>query len=199
MKMGVGALIMTTSGRASTADITAAKAAMEDLSVSRVGVVPGDAVKSLEFIGASGSSIDFSAYIDAFLGQIAAGTGYPKDVLLGSNAGSISGSEVPSRALYALIQGDQTKMEPYIRDVVRKMGHEGNEYKIKWPVRSATDERAEAEIRVLHATADEAEQRVENMKATEGRNPGDIQIGFKEREQTKAKDPDKKQNMAGVQ
>jgi hypothetical protein len=90
-------------------------------------------------------------------------------------------------------------MEPYIRDVVRMMGHEGNEYKIKWPVRSATDERAEAEIRVLHATADEAEQRVENMKATEGRNPGDIQIGFKEREQTKAKDPDKKQNMAGVQ
>lgn len=194
MKMGVGALIMTTKGAISTEDAAATKAMMEDLSVSRVAVVPGRAVEDLKYIGASGSSISFDAYIDAFMSQIAAGSKIPKDVLVGTSAGAITGSEVNSKALYAVIQGVQTSMEPYIRELVRRMGHMGDEYDIEWNVRYATDERMAAEIRVLNTQADEGEQRIKQMK--EGNSPNDsrITVGMEEG----PKDQDKKKNLAGA-
>jgi len=168
MKMGVGALIMTTKGAVTAPDKAAAETAMEDLSISRVGVIPGRSVEKLEFIGASGSTIDFSAYINSYLEQIAAGSKYPKDALVGTSAGAITGSEVNSKALYAVIQGEQTAMEPVIREVVRRMGHLDDNYNIKWATRYATDEMQQAQIRVLNVQADEAEQRIKDAK--EGKN-----------------------------
>lgn len=198
MKHGFGALIMTTKGRASTADINAAKRTMEDLSVTKVGVIPNTAVEKLEFIGAAGSSIDFSQYIDAYLGQIAAGSKYPKDVLLGINQGG-AGSAVIDKALYALVQGEQTKMEPYIRDLVRRMGHEGEDYDVAWNVRYATDEMQLAQIRELNARADITEVQAERLKnMPEDQNPDDVNFNVRVKE-GEEREPEKDQNPSGRQ
>jgi len=184
MKVGLGALILTTKGAISSDDLASAKDAMEDLSVSRVGVVPGRAVEKLEYIGASGSSVNFDVYIDAFLDQIAAGSKIPRDVLTGSSAGAITGSEVNSRALYAVIQGEQTRQEPRIREVVRRMGYESDDYDIMWNVRYATDEKQQAEIRALNAQAEMLE-----AQAKFASEPINVSM----------KDEDKNNNPAGTQ
>ena len=197
MKIGVGALILTTTSMASDADVTAAQAAMEELSVTRVGVVPGDRVKSLEYIGAGAGATDFAEHINAFREEIAAGSKIPKDVLTGTSAGAITGSEVNSKALYAVIQGIQSSMVPYIRELVRRLGHTEEDYDIEWNTRYATDEMQQAQIRVLNAQADEAEQRIDNMK--KGQNPNDIMVGFKGAQGQKPKDEDKNKNPSGRQ
>jgi hypothetical protein len=189
MKIGTGALVMTTKGAASSAYLDAAKTAMEDLSVSRVAIIPGNAVEKLEFIGAGAGATQFESHINAFLDQIAAGSKIPRDVLVGSSAGAITGSEVNSKALYAVIQGEQSKMEPYIRELVRRMGYESDDYDIEWNVRYATDERQQAEIRVLNANAEAQEVKTEQIR--NGNNPDDINIKFQ--------DQQKNQNMSGRQ
>ena len=196
MKIGMGALILKTKAMASLEDVAAAETMMEDLSVTRVGIIPGNKVESLEFVGASSAgSASFPAHIEAFLAQIAAGSKIPKDVLVGTSAGAITGSEVNSKALYAVIQGEQSKMEPYIRELVRRMGHEEENYVISWNTRYATDEMQQAQIRVLNAQADEAEQRIKGMK--EGKN--DFQIGFAQ-EGKKQDDPEEENdNPSGKQ
>jgi len=80
MKMGVGALIMTTKGVVTAQDKSDAQTSMEELGTAKVGVIPGRAVEKLEFIGASGSTIDFPSYINAFRAE-----GCPYRGFCGSN------------------------------------------------------------------------------------------------------------------
>jgi hypothetical protein len=187
-------MVLTTKGAISAEDTAAAKAQMEDLSVSRVGVIPGRAVESLEFIGASGSAVDFASYTDIFLDEIAAGTKIPKSIIVGA-ADVAAGVEVGPGEMANLRQGEQRRFEPVIREVVRRMNGE-EEYEIDWPVKTAIDRREEAEIRYLEAQAEGAEASAESTrKMTEqGRGPNDIQVG-----QERPKDQDKNQNMAGAQ
>lgn len=195
MKIGMGALILKTKNIVSDEDMVAAQRAMHDLSVTRVAVIPGDVVESLGFEGAGAGSTDFYTHITAFREEIAAGSKIPKDVLTGSNAGAITGSEVNSKALYAVIQGIQAAMVPYIRELVRRLGHESNDYDIVWNTRYATDEMQQAQIRVLNAQADEAAQRIKGME--EGR--ADFQIGFQTKEEDPEDEEKKKGNMSGKQ
>lgn len=197
MKIGVGAMVLTTTSMASDADIAAAQDTIEQMSVTRVAVVPGDRVKSLEYIGADAGATDFATHINAFREEIAAGSKIPKDVLTGTSAGAITGSEVNSKALYAVIQGIQASMVPYIRELVRRLGHTDEDYDIEWNTRYATDEMQQAQIRVLNAQADEAEQRIDNMK--KGQNPNDIMVGFKGKQEEKQKDEGKNNNPSGRQ
>jgi len=86
-------------------------------------------------------------------------------------------------------------MEPVIRELVRRMGHEDDNYDIKWNVRYATDEMQQAQIRVLNVQADEGEQRIKDAK--EGKN--DFNIGFQGGQAEKPKDEEKNHNEAGKQ
>ena len=77
---------------------------------------------------------------------------------------------------------------------MRRMGHDSEDYDIKWNIRYATDELQAAQIRVLNAQADEAEQRKKNME--KGDNPNDINVRFSDKD----KGADKQtQNPAGRQ
>ena len=193
MKMGLGALVLTTKGAVSSADLDAAKNAMEDLSVSRVAVVPGRAVEKLEYIGASGSSVDFMAYTDIFLNEIAAGTKIPKSIIVGA-ADIAAGVEVGPGEMANLKQGEQRRFEPIIHEIVRRMG-DATDYKIKWPVKTAIDRKGEAEIRALEAQAELMEGQAK--MAQEGRGPNDIMVSTQQEE--KVKDQDKTNNPAGTQ
>ena len=193
-KMGLGALILTTKGAVSSTDLTAAKASMKDLSISRVGVIPGRAVEKMEYMGASGSSVDFSAYTDIFLNEIAAGTKIPKSIIVGA-ADIAAGVEVGPGEMAQLRQGEQTRFEPVIREVVRRMGVE-DEYNIFWPVKMAVNRKEEAETRMMEAQANMMEAQAEMAK--EGRSPNDSRIEITG-DQEKPKDEDKNQNPAGSQ
>lgn len=188
MKWGLGGLVMKTKGSISTEDKAAAQTMMEDFSVSTVGVIPGRAVESLEYVGASGTAVDFAAYQDIFLDEIAAGTKIPKSIIIGEAEGAITGAEVGPGQLAQLRQGEQRRFEPVIRELVRRMGVT-EDYEIDWPVKMAIDRKQEAEIRFLEAQAAGAEASAEMVKS--GRGPNDIQVSLK--------DEDKKQNPAGVQ
>jgi hypothetical protein len=70
-KMGMGAPVITTKGAIGTERAAAAEAALEDWSPTRAFVIPNTVVEKFEFIGASGSTVDFGKYHDIFLDEIA--------------------------------------------------------------------------------------------------------------------------------
>ena len=191
-KMGMGAPVITTKGAIGTERAAAAEAALEDWSPTRAFVIPNTVVEKFEFIGASGSTVDFSIYHDIFLDEIAAGTKIPRSIITGG-AEVAAGAEVGPDSMAQLRQGEQTRFEPYIRELVRRMNGEGQKYKIFWPVKVAVDEKQEAEIRMMNAQADMMEAQAK--MATEGRGPNDIQVSTQE----KPKDEDKNQNPSGSQ
>jgi hypothetical protein len=192
-KMGMGAPVITTKGAIGTERAASAEAALEDWSPTRAFVIPNTVVEKFEFIGASGSTIDFGKYHDIFLDEIAAGTKIPRSELTGG-AEVAAGADVGPDNLTKIIQGEQTRFEVYIREVVRRMnGPDTPEYKIYWPVKVAVDEKQEAEIRMMNAQADMMEAQAK--MASEGRGPNDIMVSTQE----KAKDPDKVQNRPGSQ
>ena len=192
-KMGLGALIMKTKGAISSEDKTAAENTMIDLSQSRVGVIPGRAVESLEYVGASGTDIDFVKYTDIFLNEIAGGTKIPKSILIGA-ADVAAGIEVGPGEMANLKQGEQKRFEPIIREIVRRGWPNGTEYNIDWPVQTAIDRKGEAEIAYLEAQAAGAQASAKMMES--GRGPNDIQVSAVDE---KPKDPDKNNNPTGNQ
>jgi len=191
-KMGMGAPVITTKGAIGTERAAAAEAALEDWSPTRAFVIPNTVVEKFEFIGASGSTVDFSIYHDIFLDEIAAGTKIPRSEITGG-AEVAAGASVGPDNMAQIKQGEQTRFEVYIREVVRRMNGDTQDYKIFWPVKVAVDEKQEAEIRMMNAQADMMEQQAK--MASEGRGPNDIQVSTQE----KPKDQDKVQNRAGAQ
>ncbi len=187
-KMGMGAPVITTKGAIGTERAAAAEAALEEWSPTRAFVIPNTVVEKFEFIGASGSTVDFSIYHDIFLDEIAAGTKIPRSIITGS-ADVAAGVEVGPDSMAQLRQGEQTRFEVYIREVVRRMNGETSEYKILWPVKVAVDEKAEAETRMMNAQADMMEAQAK--MATKGKGPHDIDVNVK--------DQDKNNNPAGAQ
>jgi len=194
-KMGMGAPVITTKGAIGTERAAAAEAALEDWSPTRAFVIPNTVVEKFEFIGASGSTVDFSIYHNIFLDEIAAGTKIPRSIITGG-AEVAAGAEVGPDSLAQLVQGEQTRFEPYIRELVRRMNGDTQEYKIFWPVKIATTKKQEAEIRMMNAQADMMEQQAK--MASEGTGPNDSTITVTG-EQEKPKDQDKNQNPAGSQ
>jgi len=191
-KMGMGAPVIITKGAVGTERAAAAEAALEDWSPTRAFVIPNTVVEKFDFIGATGSTIDFPSYNNMFLDEIAAGTKIPKSIITGA-ADVAAGVEVGPGQMAQLRQGEQTRFEPIIREVVRRMNGDTQEYKILWPVKIAVDEKQEAEIRMMNAQADMMEQQAK--MASEGRGPNDIMVSTEE----KPKDQDKKNNPAGAQ
>ena len=191
-KMGMGAPVITTKGAIGTERAAAAEAALEDWSPTRAFVIPNTVVDKFEFIGASGSTIDFSIYTQIFKEEIAAGTKIPLSIITGS-ADVAAGVEVGPDSLAQLRQGEQTRFEPVIREIVRRMNGDTQPYKIFWPVKVAVSAKQEAEIRMMNAQADMMEQQAK--MASEGTGPNDSTITV----QGKPKDEDKKNNPAGSQ
>ena len=171
------------------------EATLQAVSTSRAATVNSDDIEKVEWTGpTAGGTSDIAQGIDMYLGLVSAATGIPKDILIGMSAGAITGSEINNKALYATLNQVQKSIEPFIRELISRMGYNG-EYEIDWNTRYATDEMEQAQIRVLNTQADEGEQRITKMK--EGTNPNDsrITVGMEEA----PKDMDKDHNPAGVQ
>jgi hypothetical protein len=188
MKYGLGIYMWAiNSGQMSDDTEAALEAALEDSSVMRAFMYDKGLVDSVDFVGPSGPSTNnIVEGINSYLGFIAAGSGVPANILTGQEAGAITGSEINVKALYATLNQIQKSIEPYIRELVRRMGYENEEYEIDWNLRFATDEVESANARLLNANAALAE-----MQVDQGIGPNDIVV----RDQTR---PDK-DNPTGEQ
>lgn len=145
-KIGHGMYLMITKGSTSDTKLDRLETLAESASVSRILILNSKDVESLSFINASGSPIDFPSEIDSRVGIICAGTGVPKDSLLGVSAGAITGSETNIKALYQTLGQIQTSCEPAIREYVRKEGHTNENYGIRFITRYAHDEEQKSKI-----------------------------------------------------
>jgi len=163
-----------------------------------VGLDPA-IIESVEFVGAEGSTTDFENHIKILLERIAAGASIPKDVLIGATAGAISGSEVNVKALFQAINSIQQSIEPYIRELMSRLGY-NEDYEIDWNVRYAHDEEQRSKIDMNNAqtlairsswlTKNEI-RAIEGLPAMEGgdelKKPVDFSVGvsgLSDKEQT---------------
>ena len=150
-KMGSGIFVITTSATISDELKASMNTAYADVSNRRAIVMDGSAVNKSEFIGPQGATTDFEQHINTLLGNVAAGCGVPKDVLVGATAGAITGSETNVKSLFATLNQIQTSIEPYIRELVRRMGYSNEDYNIEWNTRYAHDEEDESKIGMNNA------------------------------------------------
>jgi len=146
MKIGNGLFVVFTKGAIPDAMKTKMDTSFEDISVRRAQVVDGSKVDRMEFVGPAAGATDFPEHVDACLNLISAGTGIPKDILTGAAAGAVTGSETNTKALFAVLSRIQTSIEPYIRELVRRMGYADEEYEISWNARFAHDEEERSKI-----------------------------------------------------
>ena len=123
----------------------------QDVSNRRSFVADGALIENMEFIGPAANATDFEAHIDACLKLVAAGTGIPKDVLIGATAGAITGSETNIKSLFVTLNQIQTSIEWNIRDLVRRMGFANEDYGIAWNARYAHDEEEQSKINMNDA------------------------------------------------
>jgi len=146
MKIGVGLFYVMTKVGIPDELRTKLNQSFEDISNKRAWVGDGSKVESFGWAGPAAGATDFQTHIDECLKQIAAGTGIPKDVLIGLSAGAITGSEVNVKSLFATLNQIQTSIEPYIRELVLRMGYADDSYEIEWNARFAHDETEQAKI-----------------------------------------------------
>jgi hypothetical protein len=188
-KYGIGVFAATVKGSLSTEKKDALESTMQDLSSRRGLVLESDDWDGVEWIGPpSSGTTNIVEGNDFLLGLISSATGIPKDIYTGVSAGAITGSEINNKALYATISKIQSTMEPYILELVSRMGYDVSDMVIEWNTRYATDELEQAQIRNLNADAMLKEAQAEQ---------GDIRIGFQQQEGFK--DQEKNQNPAGMQ
>jgi len=208
-KIGLGAFVIKTRS-AMTSELKAAIENMaKDLSSNRYALIDGRFIESLDFVGASASSINFGEFINVLMDQVAAGSMIPKDILTGASAGAISGSELNSKEAYGMVSKEQTKQNRYVRELVYRLGYTETNYLIEWNTRYATDEKEAADVEVAKVNANigrlqfmtlnEVRAR-ENLENVEGGDESpnaqpDFSIGMKE--QRPNKDENQNQNPEG--
>ena len=211
-KWGLGLFLWWAKGTLTGTIKTQIEDMLEGISASRAGLVNMDDIDRVEWTGPQGGgTTDIVTGIDMYLGLISAATGIPKDILTGVSAGAITGSEVNNKALYATLNQVQQSLEPFIRELITRMGYNG-EYEIEWNTRYATDELDKANIEVSHVSAQVARlqyytmnevRSIDGMEPIEGgdETPGakdDFSIGFSgmkgPEEQEQTRNPEGKQS-----
>ena len=75
----------------------------------------------LEFKGVSGHELDPRKYYSILSESISAGSFIPEPILRGAQAGALTGSEVNEREYFKFISDQQSKYEPYLRQLIDKI------------------------------------------------------------------------------
>lgn len=198
-KIGNGLFVIKLARSPDTAMKASMQNEVETFSTQRAVGLDPSIIEDVGFVGAEGSTTDFENHIKILLERIAAGASIPKDVLIGATAGAISGSEVNVKALFQAINSIQQSIEPYIRELMSRLGY-NEDYEIDWNVRYAHDEEQRSKIDMNNAqtlairsswlTKNEI-RAIEGLPAMEGgdelKKPVDFSVGvsgLSDKEQT---------------
>ena len=92
--------------------------------------------QEIEFKGLEGRALDPEPYYSAIMERISAGSGIPKPMIIGAQAGQLAGSEVNEREYFKLISDCQSRYEPVIMSLIDDLMRMGQvpdvHYRIKW-------------------------------------------------------------------
>ena len=92
--------------------------------------------QDIEFKGLAGRALDPEPYYSAIMERISAGSGIPKPMIIGAQAGQLAGSEVNEREYFKLISDAQSRYEPGIMDLIDRLMKTGQipdvPYRINW-------------------------------------------------------------------
>jgi len=92
--------------------------------------------QEIEFKGLAGRALNPEPYYSAIMERISAGSGIPKPMIIGAQAGQLAGSEVNEREYFKLISDCQSRYEPGVMDLIDRLMKTGQvpdvHYKINW-------------------------------------------------------------------
>ena len=145
-KMGSGLFVITTKQGIDDTLKGQMNTTYADVSNRRAIVNDGSIIDNMGFIGPQGSTTDFEAHISILLGQIAAGSGIPKDLLIGASGGTNEASSTNVKSLFATLSQIQSSLEPGLRELIRRMGYTREDYNFLWNARYAHDEEEQSKI-----------------------------------------------------
>ena len=127
--------------------------ALEDISHKRALVVDSGDVDKMEFIGPTSNATDFVEHIDMCIQTLSVAVGIPKELLMGAAAGAVTGSETNIKLGDESERKIKNSIEEYIRETVRKMGYENEDYLIQWIEKTAHTEEERINMEQIHAQA----------------------------------------------
>ena len=118
-------------------------------------------IKDVQFVGSAGVALHPPEYMGPMIDLLCEECGIPKPVLMGTEAGAVTGSEYNFRSYATEIKAIQKNFwEPMIRDLLDELMDYGlissvKDYTVEWEDIIEEDEREKAEILKLKAEAGE--------------------------------------------
>jgi len=145
--------------------------------MSRTYLLKNDQI-DIEFKGVAGSALNPEPYYKAVLENLSAGTGIPDAVLRGVQAGAVTGSEVNERGYFKVISSVQSKVEPYVRQLVQwvkgQAGAQVEDFEVNWRGGFEPSERERAATELLRQQARQIEETyksIDEVRESEGLKP----------------------------
>ena len=145
--------------------------------MSRTYLLKNDQI-DIEFKGVAGSALNPEPYYKAVLENLSAGTGIPDAVLRGVQAGAVTGSEVNERGYFKVISSVQSKVEPYVRQLVKwaspKAEVRVEDFEVNWRGGFEPSERERAATELLRQQARQIEETyksIDEVRESEGLKP----------------------------
>jgi len=120
----------------------------------------GKDIESIEFKGAAGVSLNPTPTDNIGINNLSMASGVPSDILKGTQAGTLGGSEVDENQYFKRISSEQSLVEPTVRTLIDILISTGQvdfdgEYTINWNSTKRIDDLDVAKIEVLETTANE--------------------------------------------
>jgi hypothetical protein len=145
--------------------------------MSRTYLLKNDQI-DIDFKGVAGSALNPEPYYRAVLENLSAGTGIPEAVLRGAQAGAVSGSEVNEREYFKVVSSVQSKVEPYVRQLVswvlNQAGVGVEDFEINWRGGFEPSDHDKAATELLHQQARQIEETyktLDEVRKSEGLQP----------------------------
>jgi len=149
---------------------------------TRAFFVSGQGKEDIQFKGVANNLVNPTPFNDTALHNFSMGTGIPKNLLIGAQAGSISGSQTNLTAYDKLISGEQELAEPFVRALINTLmdlgqidfDRETKEYKVIWAPTFEKSKRETAQIELLREQAREKKllyMKIDEVRALDGLEP----------------------------
>lgn len=147
--------------KASLAQLTAMEEEghFDDIS-NRSYILTGKDVDSVDFKGVAGVSLNPTPTDNIGINNLSMASGVPSDILRGTQAGTLAGSQVDENQYFKRISSEQSLAEPTVRTLIDILISTGQvnfdgEYAIKWNATARIDAQDMARIEVMETTANE--------------------------------------------
>jgi len=146
--------------------------------MARTSLLKNDEM-DIEFKGMQGSALNPGPYYTPILENISVGTGIPEPILRGVQAGALIGSEVNEREYFKVISSIQSKVEPYIRQLIgwimpQAGAKEEQPFEVNWVGGFQPSEKDQATTELIEEQIKEAKLQymtIDEVRKEEGKEP----------------------------